>query len=219
MKSILLTALWLAMFVGMSHAQPMVAQPSLYKMVKIEADSVHWVNSISIMPLSLFGLGLELAYEHHLPNTFTSVRVNSGVFLGTDPWFYDAYKKYSGFRVEAQVRFHLMTTEYAKEGFYVGPYLQYKRIQLEKPFLDPSRTDMFIRSTGAIGGGFLLGYQSRFRSRLLVDAYFGGGLITSGDDLGADEGHIDFVNPYKQGITFHGGFGFGFLPTKRRVRQ
>jgi hypothetical protein len=206
---------------GRMQAQTAIAVPT-YNTAKV--DTLHWTSSIAIMPLSILGAGLELAYEHHLPGTFSSLRFNAGGFLATNPWFYDnedgvGYENYSGFRAEIQYRIHLIKKEFAMDGFYLGPYAQYKYIYLERPYQNIQTSDKFVRATGAYGAGVIFGYQERFASRLMIDFYAGAGLIIPTDQAGANVADISIINPYKRGITLHGGVGIGLLPRKPGTKR
>jgi hypothetical protein len=198
-----------------AQAQVTVITPQVPK-----PDSLYWTGSIALMPLSFLGDGLELAAEFHVPNSLTSVRFNAGYFLGTNPYFYDIWSNYSGFRGEAQVRFHFIKSEYQKAGFYMGPYVQYKSISLDRTF--DLNDGIGVRkesiSTNAVGLGLIFGYEERFANRLLIDFYVGGGLLIPSDAAAAKTVNLAIVNPYSRGISLHGGIGFGLLPRKRPLR-
>ena len=191
-------------------------------------DTVTWSSSISLMPLSFLGSGLELAYEYHIPNSYNSVRFNAGGFLATNPFFYENYSDYGGFRAELQYRFHLLRQQFQRDGFYLGPYAQVKYINMTgsetTTVYDPNTqnystvTTTLTTETNAFGLGVLIGYQERTKSRLVIDVYGGGGFLLPSSTADAARANIGFVNPYSRGIQFHGGLGIGFLPRKRIVR-
>jgi len=200
------------------HAQTPLAGNTFQWQTPLK-DTVIWHNSISILPFSLLGSGLELAYEHFLPASRESVHINVGYFVATNPYFYDNYNLFSGFRAELQYRFHLLKTPYQRTGFYVAPYAQVKSISLTKnedpgdpPFIpfSPKKIDEAM----ALGLGVVFGYQQRYASRLVVDFYLGGGLIVPATG-NTEQVDISILNPYNRGIAVHGGCGIGLLPKKR----
>lgn len=191
-------------------------------------DTVVWSTSVALMPLSFLGSGLELAYEIHIPNSYNSIRINAGGFLATNPWFYDNYSDYGGFRGEIQYRFHLLRQQYQRDGFYLGPYAQFKYLSMKGSVntyvYDPNTgngtyvLENLKTETNAMGLGVLIGYQERMKSRFVIDVYGGGGFLLPSSTPDAARANLGFVNPYNRGIQFHGGLGIGFLPRKRIVR-
>ena len=121
---------------------------------------------------------------------------------------------------------HFLRHPDARNGVYIGPYAQYKFIQLDGTDYNTiyaTNGQVFTTatkrtaSTGAFGLGVIAGYEVRYASRLMLDMYIGGGLLLPNNIDGAKAADIGFVNPYQRGIQFHGGFGIGFMPKARKM--
>ena len=190
----------------------------LYNNTFLRSDTVPWTYSFALMPLSFLASGLEVAYEARIPRTYSTIRFNAGGFLGEDPWFYSDNGSYSGFRIEAQYRYHFLDFAYERKGYYMGPYAQFKSIDL----IQRTGDDFFNPSGGeerqlarALGLGIVGGYQMRSRNGFMIDMYLGGGLIAPVGGRDQEQLHLPVVNPYERGISAHAGLGLGFLPRKR----
>jgi hypothetical protein len=185
-------------------------------------DTVAWDNALCLMPLSFLGLGMELSFEHYRPEKLRSTRFNAGLFTAANPYFYDGYKDYLGFRVEVQERFHFLKSKYQAYGIYVAPYAQFKFISLSHKdfyysYYSSSYTYQKVRST-AIGLGIIFGYEKRYSTRLLVDYYVGGGYIIPTNASTSSRVSVTFVNPYQSGVAIHAGIGIGII-NKRASKQ
>lgn len=197
---------------------PVVNEARYYNNTYLRGDTVPWTYSLALMPLSFLASGLEVAYEARVPRTYSTVRINAGGFLGEDPWFYDSRGSYSGYRLEFQYRYHFLDFAYERRGYYMGPYAQFKSIDLVRQsggdFFDPfSREERQLAR--AIGLGVIGGYQMRSRNGFVIDMYIGGGLVAPVGGKDQELLHLPIVNPYERGISAHAGLGLGFMPRKR----
>lgn len=152
-------------------------------------------NSIKLNPLSLFALTGNVAYERAINATQT---VQLGVF-------YSALSagdlKYSGVGVTPEYRFYL--TGQALKGFYAAPFARYRRFNLT------SKESANETTVSSVGGGAVMGWQSKSRGGFVFNIFAGPSYSKSTFTNESDEDTFDA----KGGLTGFGirsGIALGF---------
>ena len=140
----------------------------------VQAQSVVKINILSPVVRTI-----NLSYE-------VAISENGSFQLG---FFYTGYKddvtKFSGFGITPEYRFYLSETT-APEGFYVAPFLRYRRFTVENVETDSEGT------YSPFGGGLIIGKQWIFKDKISLDLFLGP-QYSSGDVKlsSGDEGDLD----------------------------
>lgn len=177
--------------------------------------SLVWRNAIKLQPFALFGQGLEFGYEHLGDNLLNGYHFSLGVFVGTDPYFYEPSDEYFGIRAEFQPRFYLQPATRGRFNWFVAPFVMYKHIEVTNfrsdyiydPFNNYEDRRDVTSNAGALG--FLVGSQSVSRSGFVFDFFLGGMIILNVNKENARDVSIPLVNPYNRGVALKAGIGLG----------
>jgi len=139
---------------------------------------------VAAQPRSLFKINLlspltstaNVAYERVVGtrNSFQLGVFYSGVRLSG--------VRYRGFGFTPEYRFYLANEAAAPRGFYLAPFVRYRRFELT----DQNQPQLGGRLR-TFGGGLTVGYQALFRDRFSLDAFLGPSLNSA--SLRANDGY------------------------------
>lgn len=148
----------------------------------------------------------------------------AGYYTNDEPWFYEA-QSMKGFNTQVIFKKYVSSQGTGKPRFYFGLCGLYKEILLtnysegehvegEDIFGNPAmiyQENLKDIHVNAFGGGLLIGSTVKFKNQFYLDYSLGGVLLVSIDDKkDITDAHINFVNPYLNGIIPRLNFGFGF---------
>ncbi|CAN5871631.1 hypothetical protein BH24BAC1_BH24BAC1_38630 [soil metagenome] len=118
--------------------------------------------------LSLVGRGTAVYYERAL---LRHQSFQFGAFVGLHGSPLVRGEFYRIFTLTPEWRFYRGGHQLAPNGFYLAPYLKYKRISYGEGWTSPG----FGGVARALGGGLAIGRQWVFQQGFTMDAFFGGG--------------------------------------------
>jgi len=198
-------------------------------------------NIIGLVPIQLFITGVEVFYERviskraslqwnvgyhtmeNYPDTYSNGTINtnntsSSDKLGTAFLPYKDRVACSGFRIQMQYKSYIFQEADVLRKLHIGPSLLYKQDEMtfmtnynnsySAPYT-PIYNQFFAQ---AITGAVDVGYNIKFLRYFSIDPFIGFSYTVPLTGKGeANKVHVDFVNPYKQGMLLRTGFTIGYM--------
>jgi hypothetical protein len=162
--------------------------------------------SVSIVPQSFFGSGLEAAVERMVGSKL-SFKAYGAYYTADDHYWYNDAESMTQYKLELQPRIYINSEDRGIEGFFFGGSVNYRHIKLEDYDYDGIKKDI---DAEALGIGFNFGQQVIARSGFSFDWFVGGSLISPLNEYDKEKVHIGLINPYKRGIVPKFGISIGY---------
>lgn len=166
--------------------------------------------ALSLHPFPIIGSTMKVSADLRLSSRGTG-RITLAYGASEEPGYYD-FNNMDEFRAEFQYRYFFNKAQQTMDGFYAGPYAYFKTVSFTITEGTPqvASPDRIGEDAGANAGmgGLLIGWQRVFPSNLMIDGYFGTGLMRSGGD---DALHEASFNAYSTGIQVYLGGSIGLV--------
>lgn len=165
---------------------------------KLDSLRTTYTQEFILNPLPFFVGGFEVGYGAVTPTTLK--RATIGYYFSEEaPSYGSDLTNMEGIRIDLQ--YLKLKPMDGGMRFFLGGYLNYKAISMDKEIQDVTTSKTVSVSGSAISVGVLFGMRTFLEENFFIDMYAGGGPTISLNRANEDDVHLPFVNPYKRSIN------------------